>query len=343
MHEEMKLWNQALKAYRAQALGRRRNCDSVQPAAACTRGASFTRFYARADCAVSCRTSAARSGLGRRRTCVRDEIGRRRRCTAAPARCSDLLSGGIGGRHLRTTSLLLDHDILIDAGTGVGDLSLAELTPIDHIFLTHSHLDHVASIPFLVDTVGGMRDEPLTVHAIRADDRDPAEPPLQLGDLARLHRRSRRRARRSCATRRSSSAQSVDLGGAQDHGAAGEPHGAGGRLPARQRQGRAWCSPATPPPTTSCGRSSTRSRTSSYLIIETAFCNRERELAIMSKHLCPRCSPRSSPSSSASCRDLHHPSQAGRDRADHAGDRGMRRPVPAAHAAEQPGVRVLRP
>ena len=28
-------------------------------------------------------------------------------------------SGGIGGRHLRTTSLLVDNDILIDAGTGV--------------------------------------------------------------------------------------------------------------------------------------------------------------------------------------------------------------------------------
>ena len=74
-------------------------------------------------------------------------------------------SGGIGGRHLRTTSFLVDNDVLIDAGTGVGDLSLAELTQIDHIFVTHSHLDHVASIPFLVDTVGGMRNRPLTVHA----------------------------------------------------------------------------------------------------------------------------------------------------------------------------------
>ena len=34
-------------------------------------------------------------------------------------------SGGIGGRHLRTTSMLVDHDIQIDAGTGVADLSLA--------------------------------------------------------------------------------------------------------------------------------------------------------------------------------------------------------------------------
>jgi ribonuclease BN (tRNA processing enzyme) len=69
---------------------------------------------------------------------------------------------------LRTTSFLVDGDILIDAGTGVGDLTLAELSQIDHIFVTHSHLDHVASIPFLVDTVGGMRTKPLTVHATRA-------------------------------------------------------------------------------------------------------------------------------------------------------------------------------
>jgi len=66
-------------------------------------------------------------------------------------------SGGIGGRHLRTTSFLLDGDVLIDAGTGVGDLTLAELSQIDRVFVTHSHLDHVASIPFLVDTIGGMR------------------------------------------------------------------------------------------------------------------------------------------------------------------------------------------
>lgn len=77
-------------------------------------------------------------------------------------------SGGIGGRHLRTTSMLVDHDILIDAGTGVGDLSLAELALIDHVFLTHSHLDHIACLPFIVDTVGDMRNRPLTVHATEA-------------------------------------------------------------------------------------------------------------------------------------------------------------------------------
>lgn len=74
-------------------------------------------------------------------------------------------SGGIGG-NLHTTSFLLDHDVLIDAGTGVSELSLTELTMIDHIFVTHSHLDHIACIPFMADSVGFMRNRPLTVYAI---------------------------------------------------------------------------------------------------------------------------------------------------------------------------------
>jgi len=74
-------------------------------------------------------------------------------------------SGGIGGASQRTTALLIDHDILIDAGSGVGDLSVDELRQIDHVFLTHAHLDHIAFLPLLVDTVAGMRQAPLNVHA----------------------------------------------------------------------------------------------------------------------------------------------------------------------------------
>lgn len=74
-------------------------------------------------------------------------------------------SGGIGGRSQRTTALLVDHDILIDAGTGVGDLSIAELAAIDHVFLTHSHLDHIVSLPLMIDTVADQRSTPLVVHA----------------------------------------------------------------------------------------------------------------------------------------------------------------------------------
>ncbi|MBI3903157.1 MAG: 3',5'-cyclic-nucleotide phosphodiesterase [Nitrosomonadales bacterium] len=76
-------------------------------------------------------------------------------------------SGGIGGS-ARTTSMLLDDDVLIDVGTGVGDLSLAELSLIDHVFVTHSHLDHIACLPMLVDSAGFMRNKPLTIHATEA-------------------------------------------------------------------------------------------------------------------------------------------------------------------------------
>lgn len=75
-------------------------------------------------------------------------------------------SGGIGGE-LRTTSMILDHDVVIDAGTGVGDLTLAQLAQIDHVFVTHAHLDHVTSLPFLLDTVAPFRERPVILYATR--------------------------------------------------------------------------------------------------------------------------------------------------------------------------------
>lgn len=72
-------------------------------------------------------------------------------------------SGGVGG-NLRTTTLLVDNDILIDAGTGVSDLRLDAMENIRHIFLTHSHLDHITSIPFLVDSIFDRIREPIQIH-----------------------------------------------------------------------------------------------------------------------------------------------------------------------------------
>jgi ribonuclease BN (tRNA processing enzyme) len=74
-------------------------------------------------------------------------------------------SGGIGsGRH--TTSLLVDDDVLIDAGTGLTTLDFEQLVKIDHVFLTHAHLDHVLGLPLLLDSVGDLRSAPLVVHAL---------------------------------------------------------------------------------------------------------------------------------------------------------------------------------
>ena len=68
--------------------------------------------------------------------------------------------------NLRTTALQVDDDIVIDCGTGVGDLTLEEMAHIRHLFLTHSHLDHVLFLPLLSDAALSLRDGPLTVHAL---------------------------------------------------------------------------------------------------------------------------------------------------------------------------------
>lgn len=71
--------------------------------------------------------------------------------------------GGIG-QGGRTTTLQVDDDILIDAGSGMLDLDSASLHAIRHVFVTHSHLDHVLGLPLLLDAVFGQIDEPITVH-----------------------------------------------------------------------------------------------------------------------------------------------------------------------------------
>jgi ribonuclease BN (tRNA processing enzyme) len=79
--------------------------------------------------------------------------------------CSGSIAAGS-----RTTSFLLDGDVLIDAGTGVGDLTLDEMVRIDHILVTHSHLDHILSIGLLADSVTRRRSAaarpPILVHAL---------------------------------------------------------------------------------------------------------------------------------------------------------------------------------
>ncbi len=72
-------------------------------------------------------------------------------------------SGGIGGDR-RTTALAVDQDILIDAGSGVGNLLLTEMVNIRHIFVTHSHLDHIAFIPMLLDSIFDSITTPITLH-----------------------------------------------------------------------------------------------------------------------------------------------------------------------------------
>ena len=72
----------------------------------------------------------------------------------------------------RTTSFLVDDAVLLDAGSGVGDLTLDEMARVDDILLSHSHLDHVLGIPLLADSVMRRRlaagRGPIRVHALPA-------------------------------------------------------------------------------------------------------------------------------------------------------------------------------
>lgn len=75
--------------------------------------------------------------------------------------CSGAIAQGC-----RTTAFLIDDRLLIDAGTGVGDLTLDEMRLIDEVVLTHAHLDHVAALPLMLDAVGKGRQKPLVVRAL---------------------------------------------------------------------------------------------------------------------------------------------------------------------------------
>ncbi len=72
----------------------------------------------------------------------------------------------------RTTSFLLDGCVLLDAGSGVGDLTLEEMARVDDILVSHSHLDHVLGIPLLADSIMRRRlaagRPPIRVHALPA-------------------------------------------------------------------------------------------------------------------------------------------------------------------------------
>ena len=74
-------------------------------------------------------------------------------------------SGAIA-KDCRTTSFLIDGDVLVDAGTGVGDLTLDEMRGIRHVLLTHAHLDHVAALPLMIDAVASHIAEPIRVSAL---------------------------------------------------------------------------------------------------------------------------------------------------------------------------------
>lgn len=72
---------------------------------------------------------------------------------------------GSKGRGKNTTCLHISDHIVIDAGNILGGLG-EKAREIDHIFLTHSHLDHIADIPYLIDTFYPFRTKPISIYGL---------------------------------------------------------------------------------------------------------------------------------------------------------------------------------
>ena len=70
--------------------------------------------------------------------------------------------GGSTPRH-RQTSFLIDGTVALDAGALTESLTLEEQSRVRAIVVTHSHMDHVASLPFLVENVFGRTEGSIEV------------------------------------------------------------------------------------------------------------------------------------------------------------------------------------
>ena len=64
--------------------------------------------------------------------------------------------GAFGGEGLghRPSAFLVNDRILIDGGSVTGALSVPEQLSIEHALLSHSHLDHLAGLVYLTETLG---------------------------------------------------------------------------------------------------------------------------------------------------------------------------------------------
>jgi ribonuclease BN (tRNA processing enzyme) len=74
------------------------------------------------------------------------------------------LTGGPDGDVQFLTSFLLDQSVVIDAGSVGFALSLEEQARVQHILISHTHSDHIASLPIFLENVYRAADHVVTVH-----------------------------------------------------------------------------------------------------------------------------------------------------------------------------------
>jgi HD-GYP domain-containing protein (c-di-GMP phosphodiesterase class II)/ribonuclease BN (tRNA processing enzyme) len=74
-------------------------------------------------------------------------------------------ASGSKAKGIGTTSFQIFKDIIIDAGNVINALGDDTLN-INHIFLTHSHADHISDLPFIIESFFEKRTQPLVIYAL---------------------------------------------------------------------------------------------------------------------------------------------------------------------------------
>jgi len=65
----------------------------------------------------------------------------------------------------KATSFLIGKNIVIDAGNMIQGLG-EECCNIEHVFISHTHFDHIVDLPFVIESYFECREKPLKVYAL---------------------------------------------------------------------------------------------------------------------------------------------------------------------------------
>jgi ribonuclease BN (tRNA processing enzyme) len=65
------------------------------------------------------------------------------------------------------TSFLIDGQVAVDAGAITRALTIEEQRQVRHVLITHTHMDHTNSLPFLIENSFGSSDEPVSIFCTK--------------------------------------------------------------------------------------------------------------------------------------------------------------------------------
>ena len=77
--------------------------------------------------------------------------------------------GSFGGDspECRMTSFLVDGQVAVDAGAITRALTISEQRQVRHVLITHTHMDHTNTLPFLIENSFGSSHQPVSIFCTK--------------------------------------------------------------------------------------------------------------------------------------------------------------------------------